>query len=173
MGEEVLVVDSARLRWLVGLAGEDSPELGDSHQSPAAQWQRPDPTSERAFNWERFDRYVALKANDLDGSALFSVPIFDDWRSRRVLDIACHVLSSAAPGPIQFVHYELQELLLLYASGRTTGLAVSLSGGAEATVLGVWEGVLLPETAVSLHRGTHSGDHARRPRLSSRVIGRL
>ena len=79
----------------------------------------------------------------LDGTAVFTCSVCDDSESQHVRDILSLVFGPNNFG-ISYLDIVPQELLILYANGRTTGLVVNL--GLDITVMGVYEGHLLGET---------------------------
>ena len=156
-----LVVDAGRLHFLVGLAGEDSPDAGmpsrqtaydasffPLHRDHKALCER------RGANWSLLEEYVSTLSVDpsnddddtqFDTIALITCTIFDDAESEHIRDMADHVFAPESPLRIRYVHFVLQELLILYSSGRTTGLVVNM--GHDLTIVGVYEGHMLGETA--------------------------
>jgi hypothetical protein len=85
------------------------------------------------------------EANSYDETALFSVSVFDDADCELVRDVANRVFARDSTLRIKQVHFVLQELLIMYSCGRTTGLVVNM--GHDLTILGVYEGLMLGETA--------------------------
>ena len=157
-----LVVDAGRLHWLIGRAGEDSPDAGmpsqqltydasvfPKHGDQQALRER------RDANWALFDAYessLRINIDDddedddaYDGIALFTATVFDDATSPHIRDVADHVFAHDSTLRISHIHFVLQELLVLYASGRTTGLVINL--GHDLTILGVYDGHMLGESA--------------------------
>ena len=156
-----LVVDAGRLHWLIGRAGEDSPDAGvpsQQHTYDASVF--PKYGDEQALrdrrdaNWALFDAYESSLRMDIDndydddaydGIALFTATVFDDATSPHIRNVADRVFAHESTLRITHIHFVLQELLILYASGRTTGLVINL--GHDLTILGVYDGHMLGESA--------------------------
>ena len=155
-----LVVDSGRLHWLIGRAGEDSPDAGvPSMQTAYEASVFPQPGDQQAWserweaNWALFEAYEhTLSIDDTgdedrsyDGIAVFTASVFDGPDTGHIHDITDRVFAPGSKLRITHIHFVLQEICILYSSGRTTGLVINL--GHELTVLGVYEGHMLGETA--------------------------
>jgi hypothetical protein len=146
-----LVVDSGRLHWWIGQAGMDSPDNGltytgysfPAHGDSASMAER------LQLNWSLLEQHVAEHRTALDKTALFVCSVCDDVESDHVRNIADTLFApdSSRPGlrgDLSYLQVVPQELLILYASGHTTGLVINL--GFDLTICGVYEGHLLGET---------------------------
>ena len=146
-----LVVDSGRLHWWIGQAGMDSPDNGltytgysfPAHGDSASMAER------LQLNWSLLEQHVAEHRTALDKTALFVCSVCDDVESDHVRNIADTLFApdSSRPGlrgDLSYLQVVPQELLILYASGCTTGLVINL--GFDLTICGVYEGHLLGET---------------------------
>ena len=157
-----LVIDSGRLNWRIGDAGDDSassftcrcddctaadayPAHGDA-RALQARWES---------NLSLLKEYVHMKSlqqedgvqeedEQFDGSALFTCSACDDSQSQHIRDILSAVYSPESTLGITYCDIVPQEILILCSSGRTTGLVVNL--GFDVTVVGVSDGQLLGET---------------------------
>jgi hypothetical protein len=158
----VVVVDAGRLHFLIGLAGEDSPDAGvPSHQSAYDASVFPCHGDEQALrerreaNWALLEDYESGlnrpvyvgddDDDDGDRTALFTATVFDAADSEHIRDVADRVFARGSKLRITHIHFALQELLILTASGRSTGLVINL--GHDLTILGVFQGHMLGETA--------------------------
>jgi hypothetical protein len=159
-----LVVDSGRLTWLIGVAGDDSPDVNprtqqqyDANTFPAhcnseALRQRWRDNATLFSDYARGRRLIAHDDDefdpddgfDLDHTAVFTCSVCDDAESQNLRDILSMVFAPNAEHGISLVDIVPQEVLMLYASGRVTGLVVNL--GFHLTVMGMYEGHLLGET---------------------------
>ena len=157
-----LVVDSGRLHWRIGRAGEDSPDAGvPSMQTVYDASVFLQPGDQQAWrerweaNWalfEAYERTLSIGDDDTgdedasyDGIAVFTASVFDGPDTGHIHDIANRVFAPGSKLRITHIHFVLQELCILYSNGRTTGLVINL--GHELTILGVYEGNMLGETA--------------------------
>eukprot|EP01044_Picomonas_judraskeda_P001458 COSAG03_NODE_88_length_13468_cov_4.757798_5_plen_520_part_00 len=166
--EPVLVIDAGRFHWKVGDAGEDSPtdfapegedgvrvgvELqrlrsgGDLDRSRQAEQQllREHRETCCASMVEALSRRVARGQARPHELALVTVPLLerpDDsdgqaaWLMRQLFE--------RLPS-LRGIMLQNQEVLSIYANGRTTALAVNL--GSEISVVATWEGHILSDTA--------------------------
>ena len=153
-------MDSGRLHWHIGRAGEDAPEAGtpltQSAYDASTYPQHGDQQALRErwrLNWSMLESYESTLSidyggnedNSYDGIALFTARIFEDADSEHIRDVADHVFSHENGLQITHVHLVLQELLILMGSGTTTGLVINL--GHDLTILAVYQGHMLGETA--------------------------
>lgn len=163
----MLVIDAGRFNWKAGDAGRDSPceiepeaaeavRLGRELQrlrNGGADWSQ---QAELQLLRDHRDTCCAKMVESLSQRvargevqpyelALVTVPLLerpDDpegqatWLMRRLFD--------GLPS-LRGIALQNQELLSLYASGRTTGLVVNL--GSELSAVAIWEGYLLSHTA--------------------------
>eukprot|EP01043_Picozoa_sp_COSAG02_P032354 COSAG02_NODE_2157_length_9637_cov_4.208429_7_plen_576_part_00 len=163
----VLVVDAGRLHWKVGDAGDDSPsdlapegpdgvlvgvELQRLRSGGADRSRRAEQQLLRDHRATCCTSMVeALRRRAARGQArpyklaVVTVPLLerpDDpdgqaaWLMRQLFD--------RLPS-LRGIMLQNQEVLSIYASGRTTGLAINL--GSELSVVAVWDGGLLSDTA--------------------------
>ena len=154
-----IVVDSGRLRWHIGYAGDDSATCfspGDSellayHDEAALQdrWQEnvsllADFVRQDIRRREQHQEVQSVEHEPFDGCVLFTCSACDDSESKHVRDIMAMAFAPDSDLGISHVDIVPQEILMLYSSGRTTGLVVNL--GVDVTIVGVYEGHLLGET---------------------------
>ena len=161
-----IVVDSGRLRWHIGYAGDDSAtcfspgnsELLAHHDEAALQdrWQEnvsllADYIRQDIRRREQHQEVQSVDEDEhFDGCVLFTCSACDDSESKHVLNIMGMVFAPEGDqgdlGDLGISHIDIvpQEILMLYNSGRTTGLVVNL--GVDVTIVGVYEGHVLGET---------------------------
>uniref|UniRef100_A0A7S2E3G8 Actin-related protein 8 n=1 Tax=Haptolina brevifila TaxID=156173 RepID=A0A7S2E3G8_9EUKA len=147
-----LVVDSGRLHFLIGNAGDDSP-TSFTPQSGEAVYPTHDDSKALQQRWEAnvsifaehtrqaIDRQEQTD-EEFNSCALFTCSVCDDSESKHVRDVLSTVL--APDSGVSYLDIVPQEILIMYANGRTTGLVVNL--GLDVTVMGMYEGHVLGET---------------------------
>ena len=154
-----VVVDAGRLHWLIGRAGEDSPDTGMPHSLQGAYDPSVFPSDPKALRQRRMINFGLLEEYEralsisydgddedaYDGTAVISTGIFEDADSEYLRWLLDRVFARDRTLRFEYVHVVLQEALILYSSGRTTGLVINL--GHDLTVVGVYDGYLLGETA--------------------------
>ena len=155
-----IVVDSGRLRWHIGKAGDDSATCfspGNSellhHHGVALQDRWRENVSlladyiqaiRRREQHQEGGEVQFVEDEHFDGCVLFTCSACDDSESFIVRDIMAMAFAPDSNLGISHVDIVPQEILMLYSSGRTTGLVVNL--GVDITIVGIYEGHLLGET---------------------------
>ncbi len=172
----VLVIDAGRFHWKAGDAGDDYPsefapegaeglELGkelqrlrdsgaDRRRHAELQLLHEHRETCCASILESLSSRVARDRLQQHELALVTVPLLerpDDpggqaaWLMRQLFE--------ALP-TLRGIMLQNQEVLSLYASGRTTGVVVNL--GSELSAMAIWEGSILSDTASVVHNPQYS-----------------
>ena len=133
-----LVLDSGRFEWFAGFAGDDAPshiferELQEGHE----------------LCWSRL-RDAYRPSLPRISCILVTVSVFDDLGTASLRALVRSAFSQLGATRVSM---QSREVLTVYACGITTALALNIDGDStghhcEASILGVWSGFGLPETA--------------------------
>ena len=151
-----VVIDAGRESFMVGTAGEDSPDddgVWDDRRAMRASGHQVDPLTRhglanfRTICWQRLSTY--LRDRDLQPEstiALISVKLFDSYDGETVAEIADMCFGCSGSQPLfHSITLVPQELMQVYSAGKTTALIVNI--GHEITICGVFEGRHIGEMA--------------------------